>query len=152
MSIFRIKRLYKEFVRSVRVRKWKKLTYKTFPWWDESYFYEMNSYWLLHSSKQFKEKSNCTKKDKVAKEMLIAGEVCKRFADGFIDDNVHTEVNNLLKEAERKRGKSDYDWLSDGKDIPKFLFNKSNRDFKRDYKYHQELLFRMLRKSQSWWD
>lgn len=152
MSIFRIKRLYKEFVRSVRVRKWKKLTYKTFPWWDESYFYEMNSYWLLHSSKQFKEKSVCVKGDKVAKDMLIAGEICKRLSDGFIYDNVHTEITKLMEEAEKKRGRSDFDWLNDGKDIRKSLFNKSNKDFKRDYEYHQELLSSKLKKSINWWD
>jgi len=149
MSFIRFKMWRDELIRKGRVRRWKKLTYKTFPWYDRSFFFEINSYWLLDASKKYKKKGMSTNSESVAKEMLIAGEICKRLADDFIDENTRYDIYKIVEENENK--KSD-DWKRKYDTVPKYIWKKSGKDNVRDQKAYIEMLFDQLKNSKSWWD
>jgi hypothetical protein len=122
---------------------------RSFFWFDYSYFYGLMYEWLSYSAKRMKEDSLLVLKDKKAREMLVASELCKRLATTYAAENAHiTAFGETVEETY-----NDFDFHSKFSDRERKLVRKSMKIEKRDTEYYLEYLGTLLKKhSQGWWD
>jgi hypothetical protein len=105
--------------------------------------------WLSDASYKMKKDSQLVLKDKKAREMLVASELCKRLASTYVEENAHiTAFGETIEETY-----NDFNFHSKFSDRERKLVRKSMKIEKRDTEYYLEYLGTLLKKhSQGWWD
>jgi len=105
--------------------------------------------WLSYSAKRMKEDSQLVHKDKKAREMLVASELCKRLATTYAAENAHmTAFGETVEETY-----NDFDFHSNFSTRERKLVRRSMKIEKRDTDYYLEYLGTLLQKhSRGWWD
>ena len=120
---------------------------KAYPWYDYSSFYAHMQGWLEYASKRYTEQGVCVGSERVAKQMLIASEICRRLSTGYVKDNAY----NVVFGPEYLSTILPPPWTPTDEERRKY--KQLRKVEERDQKYYLELLFQILNKhSLMWWD
>ena len=120
---------------------------RAYPWFDFSYLFMMMQDWLDYASSQHKEQGNSVASGRIAKQMGIASQVCRRLSTGYIEDNAYKVVfddKDFIPPQE-------FPWFPEVDD--KRRYKRLFAFEKQSYLYHMGLLTRIISKySHGWWD
>lgn len=120
---------------------------KAYPWYDYSSFYAHMQDWFEYASKRYTERGVCKGSDKVAKQMAVAAEICRRFATSYLEDNAY----NVVFGPEYRGTPKKFPWSPTDDERKKYA--QLWKVEERDQKYHLELLTKIICKhSLMWWD